>query len=146
MSEQQCGVHKEQINYLNEKVDNVVKRVENMEWLKESVIKSNVILEMMIEDKRKTERLIENQTEVLHQLSTAMTHVNDNLSVLNGELKDVKSQVNALEDKVEENENKNKLDTREFMQSGLKYLIIAGASAVTGIGGTVVYFLDKLPK
>lgn len=124
----------QQMGALKEKVDNVIKRVDNMEWIREAVTKTNTIMEMMLEDRKQEKKIIEKQSKILNQLSSAMIKVNENLSVLNNEMKLIKKQVEHLENKVEENELKNKIDIREFTKKAITYLVTAG------MGGYLYYY------
>lgn len=136
MSEK-CGVHEEQIASLT-------RRMDGMDWVQISITKTNTIMEMLLEDRQNDKAILQKQADVLGQLSSAMVQVNDNLSVLNNEIKDIRQQMDDLENKVEQSEEKNKVDIRDYAKKGLDKLITAGA------GGGIVWLLtqlgDKVPK
>lgn len=101
-----CDRHTEQIKTLFKKVDDM-NYVENfMHNLDKSMALQTQLLETVVEHNKKQDKRMDEQQEVIISINSNLTELNEGQKVLN-------SRVGKLEEKVEENEEKNTIDLRD---------------------------------
>lgn len=106
------------------------KRVDDMESLKDAVVRQTTLMEILASENAKRDELNRKQTDTLNKVS-------ENLIVLTTEVKDMKKNISKLENKVDDNEKDNSISISTLLKKIITYI------AVSGVGGLIIYFLTN---
>lgn len=118
----------------NIKFKTLEKRIDDMEILKDAVIRQTTLMEILTSENEKRDELNRKQTATLNKIS-------ENLTVLTTEVKEMKNDINHLQIKVDESENNSKIDTNLLIKNSLTNFL--SKLFWTGLGITAYYLFKK---
>lgn len=143
-----CEKHEEQIKTLFKQDEAINKRIDGMDWMRDTLTKLTTLMEITIDDNKKRDEdnriMNEKQNETLANMNQSLIEINNSMSSMN-------TRIGTLEEKVEENEDKNLIDIRNISKekevNKLKQWIIPasiGGVIITTIGTIVIKIIEVL--
>lgn len=95
----------------DEKITTLFKRTDTMDWMRDTLTKLTTLMEITIEDNKK--RDAENKV-INERQNQTLDSINSNLSNLNGKVEKLEKGQESLTKRVDENESKHTIDTRNI--------------------------------
>lgn len=135
--ERKCELHQYEIDALHDKYNNLVKKVDDMSEIAVNTIKLTTLMEIVIEEGKKRDRALEKHADAMAEISRNMTRMGESLKDLHEDTRNIKSEMGDLRKRVEETDDKSKIEVWEMFQKFIGYLVTAG------LGGYVVQFFMK---
>lgn len=129
-----CDAHTEQIKTLFKEVDSVKNKLEKIEDEREFMYKldknmaiQTEMLKSIVEHNKRQDARMDKQDKRMDEQHEVIVNINTNLTELNEGQKTLNKRVGKLEEKVDENEKKNKIDLRDIIkQFFIKYALPIG--------------------
>jgi septal ring factor EnvC (AmiA/AmiB activator) len=111
--------HGEKIAKLETDVDNVKKQLNDWSDIKEAVVELKVLQQEQVKSNKKFEKLYEETTKSNMEITSTLKGINENLNSLN-------IRTNSLEEKIDEIDERSKIDILKMAKDWIPKLIIGG--------------------
>jgi len=129
--------HSEKIARIETKIENLIEQVDKLDSIDKAITKISLVIERNEIDNAKRDKLIQDQSALLAQLSNTIEKINSNLDNLNDEQNKIQENLVKLETKVDEKievleteiktiDNKTKVDVVDLIKKYGIQVICAG--------------------
>lgn len=115
-----CDLHTEQIKNLSKRVDNMDRLTDSIHSLDKTMAIQTQMLEGIREHNAKQDARADEQQEIIIKINSNLTELNEGQKVLN-------KRVGKLEERVDETEDKGKIDIVNSFMKYVPYLVLLGA-------------------
>lgn len=133
-----CQRHEEQIKTLFKRVDNMDKLNETIHNLDKNMALQTKMMEHVVEHNSKQDAIMVQISSNLTELNNGYKDLSKEVAEVRGEVSEVKGDIKDVSKRVDENEEKSKIDIWYFKRY-IPYLILLGA-------GYLIANIDKFMK
>lgn len=114
-----CDTHTEQIKTLFKRVDEMNDIQKTLYSLDKSYALQSQLLQNIVEHNKKQDERMDKQQEVIEKINVNLTELTEGQKRTNEELKSLGNRMDNVEDKVDTNEEKHKIDWRDMVKGFL---------------------------
>ncbi|GEM_PF-4694952 len=109
-----CQRHDEQIKTLFKRVDAIEKRDDIIHNLDKNMALQTQLMKSVVEHNVKQDKRADDHQEIISKININLTELNEGQRTTNEELKSLGTRMDTVETKVDANEEKHNIDTRDI--------------------------------